>query len=103
MGKKTETTDATESTGKGRIVTFDVKGVSTKRVDYIRDRYYGKNGVHEEGDPTRSEILKEVRELQGDPDLKYQIIFAASKTDVRPVAKVRGKKAEETPEAAAAE
>lgn len=96
MSKNKETeTDTPAASGKGRTVEFMVDGVMTKRVDYIRNRYYGEDGVHGEDDPKRGDILKEVRELQGDDSIPYQIIFAATKTPERPVPKPRGKQAEE--------
>lgn len=44
---------------------------SEARAAYIRRRWAAG--------ASRSDILKEVRELQGKPDLKYQIIFQATK------------------------
>ena len=97
----------TKASGKGRSISFLVNGKNTKRVDYIRDRYYDQPGdKHDpEKSPKRADILKEVRKLQGREDIPYQIIFAATNNKdnklQRPVAKPKAVKAPKKEAAAA--
>jgi hypothetical protein len=71
----TPAADASESTNQGRAVILPN---GTRRVDYIRDQYYGK-GVE------RSAIRKALNEMYKDKDGKqtqeipYQIVFAGTK------------------------
>ena len=63
---------APTASGQGRAVILTLKdGAEVRRVDYIKKRYY------EEG-ASRSEIAKELTELQG-KTVPYQIVFAATK------------------------
>lgn len=62
-----------ESKGQGRAVVLPN---GQKRIDFIRDEYYGKG-------TTRSEIRKAVNAMYdegSDGVIPYQIVFAATKT-----------------------
>ncbi len=57
--------------GRGRKVFITVKGKEVARVDYIRARFFDDGA-------TRSEIAKELTEIQG-KTVPYQIVFQATK------------------------
>ncbi|MEE8598803.1 MAG: hypothetical protein V3S69_04725 [Dehalococcoidales bacterium] len=69
----------TAKSGQGRAVTLPNGKL---RIDYIRDEYYNKG-------TSRSDIKKAINEMYekaGDKDkaIAYQIVFAATKTEVDP-------------------
>ncbi len=71
---KTDTKDTIvkeKKQGRGRKVFITVKGKEVARVDYIRKRFF-------EDGKTRSEIAKELTEIQG-KTVAYQIVFQATK------------------------
>jgi len=63
---------AEEGKGQGRAVVLPN---GTKRIDFIRDRYYNDN-------VSRSDIRKEINAMYeegADGQIPYQIVFAATK------------------------
>ncbi len=72
--------------GQGSAVVLP-NGV--RRIDFIRDSYY-TNGKHTEGkDPKRGDIRTDINTMlekagKADEQIPYQIVFAATKTDVDP-------------------
>lgn len=65
-----ETAEVPTSGGRGRKVILPT---GEARVDYIQRRFFQEGA-------TRGEITKELRELTGNANLAYQIVFAATKT-----------------------
>jgi len=66
--KTEDNTEAAAPSGQGRAVILPS---GERRIDFIKRRYYEENA-------TRSEIAKELTELQG-KTVPYQIVFAATK------------------------
>lgn len=104
MGKKPTTEEATQAKGRAVILPN-----GEKRVDFIRNRYYNADGVHDEetknaaGDgnclkrgPIR--LLINAMYKNEDDHIMYQIVFAATKTDQRPVPKEKAAPADESAE-----
>lgn len=60
-----------KKSGRGRKVFITVKGKEVARVDWIREQFFDKG-------KTRSEIAKELTEIQG-KTVPYQIVFQATK------------------------
>ena len=83
--KKEAEAATTAKTGQGSAVVLPN---GTRRIDYIRDMYY-KNGKHTDAEPKRGEIRKNINEMldkagRKEEEIPYQIVFAATKTDIDP-------------------
>jgi len=78
--------NADKKEGQGRIVILPN---GEKRIEFIRNAYFNKKGEHTDKCQTRSQIKNAINDMlkeagrEGEA-IQYQIVFAATKTDVDP-------------------
>ena len=83
MGNKPDKKEPAKATktGQGSAVVLPN---GERRIDFIRDMYYTK-GKHTDKDPKRGAIKTAINEMLPEAEaIPYQIVFAATKTDVDP-------------------